>query len=120
MPRGVKLPRPRVGEGYRVANNRPYGLSAGVWSRDIDTCLTIARGMRAGTIWVNSFMEGYPELPFGGYKRPGHGRELGKRAVEDYTEKRQSSFIAAPAPVGGWVELGAPADFPPVSKQQGR
>jgi acyl-CoA reductase-like NAD-dependent aldehyde dehydrogenase len=64
--------------------------------------MTVARGVRAGTIWVNTFMEGYPELPFGGYKQSGIGRELGKRAVEDYTEEKTIQFHRGPR-TGWWV-----------------
>jgi betaine-aldehyde dehydrogenase len=71
-----------------IANDTAYGLSAALWSRDIDTCLTVARGVDAGTVWVNTFLDGYPELPFGGFKASGVGRELGKQAVEDYTETK--------------------------------
>ena len=81
-----------VEQAVRIANDTPYGLSAGVWSADIDTCMTVSRGARSGTVWVNTFMEGYPELPFGGYKQSGLGRELGKRAVEDYTEEKTIQF----------------------------
>jgi betaine-aldehyde dehydrogenase len=71
-----------------IANDTAYGLSAAVWSKDINTCLTVARGVDAGTVWVNTFLDGYPELPFGGFKSSGVGRELGKQAVEDYTETK--------------------------------
>jgi acyl-CoA reductase-like NAD-dependent aldehyde dehydrogenase len=86
-----------------IANNTPYGLSAGVWSSDIDTCMLVARNVRAGTVWVNTFMDGYPELPFGGYKQSGIGRELGKRAVEDYTEEKTIQFHRGPR-TGWWVD----------------
>lgn len=92
-----------VAEALRIANDTPYGLSAGVWSADIDTCMTIARGARAGTVWVNTFMDGNPELPFGGYKQSGIGRELGKRAVEDYTEEKTIQFHRGPR-TGWWVD----------------
>lgn len=75
-------------EAIEIANAVDYGLSAGVWSRDFDTCLTIGRRVRAGTIWMNTFMDGASELPFGGYKQSGLGRELGRHAVEDYTETK--------------------------------
>ncbi|TIN19127.1 MAG: aldehyde dehydrogenase family protein [Mesorhizobium sp.] len=81
-----------IERALHIANNTPYGLSAGVWSASIDTCMSVARGVRSGTVWVNTFMEGYPELPFGGYKQSGLGRELGKRAVEDYTEEKTIQF----------------------------
>ncbi|MCF3639691.1 aldehyde dehydrogenase family protein [Rhizobium sp. TRM95111] len=75
-------------EAIRIANAIDYGLSASVWSRDFDTCLTIGRKVRAGTVWMNTFMDGASELPFGGYKQSGLGRELGRHAVEDYTETK--------------------------------
>jgi acyl-CoA reductase-like NAD-dependent aldehyde dehydrogenase len=91
-----------IEEALRIANNTPYGLSAGVWSASVETCMGIARGVRTGTVWVNTFMEGYPELPFGGYKQSGLGRELGKRAVEDYTEEKTIQFHRGPR-TGWWV-----------------
>lgn len=91
-----------IEKALHIANNTPYGLSAGVWSANIDTCMTVARGVRSGTVWVNTFMEGYPELPFGGYKQSGLGRELGKRAVEDYTEEKTIQFHRGPR-TGWWV-----------------
>jgi acyl-CoA reductase-like NAD-dependent aldehyde dehydrogenase len=91
-----------IEKALHIANNTPYGLSAGVWSANIDTCMSVARGVRSGTVWVNTFMEGYPELPFGGYKQSGLGRELGKRAVEDYTEEKTIQFHRGQR-TGWWV-----------------
>ena len=75
-------------EAVAIANSTDYGLSAGIWSSDTNTCLALSRQVRAGTIWVNTFMDGSPELPFGGYRESGLGRELGHHAVEDYTETK--------------------------------
>ena len=75
-------------EAVAIANSTLYGLSAAVWSRDIDTCLQATRRIRAGTVWVNTFLEGHAELPFGGYRESGIGRELGRLATEDYTETK--------------------------------
>ncbi len=75
-------------EAIALANSTSYGLSASVWSRDIDVAISVGRGVRAGTVWVNTFMDGTPELPFGGYKQSGVGRELGRNAVKDYTEEK--------------------------------
>ncbi len=85
-----------------LANDTLYGLSAAVWSRDIDTCLSAARRIDAGTIWVNSFLDGYPELPFGGFKASGVGRELGRQAVEDYTETKTVQLHMGPR-TGWWL-----------------
>jgi acyl-CoA reductase-like NAD-dependent aldehyde dehydrogenase len=75
-------------EAVALANGTLYGLSAAVWSQDFTTCLTAARRIKAGTIWINTFLEGHAELPFGGYHESGIGRELGRFATEDYTETK--------------------------------
>ena len=75
-------------EAIALANSTLYGLSAAVWSQDFSTCLAAARRIRAGTVWVNTFLEGHAELPFGGYRESGIGRELGRFATEDYTETK--------------------------------
>ncbi|WP_337181996.1 aldehyde dehydrogenase family protein [Shinella sp.] len=89
-------------EAIRIANAIDYGLSAGVWSRDFDTCLTIGRKVRAGTVWMNTFMDGASELPFGGYRQSGLGRELGRHAVEDYTETKTLNMHMG-ARTGWWM-----------------
>jgi betaine-aldehyde dehydrogenase len=89
-------------EAISIANAVDYGLSAGVWSRDFDTCLTVGRKVRAGTIWMNTFMDGASELPFGGYKQSGQGRELGRHAVEDYTETKTLNMHIG-ARTGWWM-----------------
>jgi acyl-CoA reductase-like NAD-dependent aldehyde dehydrogenase len=93
----------RVEEAIRLVDTTEYGLSAGVWSKDIDTAVTVARAARAGTVWVNTFMDGYPELPFGGMKQSGLGRELGKGAVEDFTEQKTIQFHRGPR-TSWWVD----------------
>ncbi len=83
-------------EAVALANGTLYGLSAGVWTRDLDTAMTLARGIRAGTVWVNTFMDGYPELSFGGYRESGLGRELGRFAVEEFTEQKTVQIHRGP------------------------
>jgi betaine-aldehyde dehydrogenase len=84
----VALTFDTLDEAVALANGAAYGLSASVWSRDIDTVMGVGRKVRAGTVWANTFMDGAPELPFGGYKQSGLGRELGRNAVADYTEEK--------------------------------
>jgi acyl-CoA reductase-like NAD-dependent aldehyde dehydrogenase len=85
-----------VDEAIALANATSYGLSAGVWSRDYDTCLKAGRGIRAGTVWLNTFMDGFAELPFGGFGESGIGRELGRHAVLDYTEVKTLQMHSGP------------------------
>jgi acyl-CoA reductase-like NAD-dependent aldehyde dehydrogenase len=73
-------------EAVELANGAPYGLSAGVWSESIHTCLELARRVRAGTVWTNTWMDGFAELPFGGVKESGQGRELGRYGIEEFLE----------------------------------
>jgi acyl-CoA reductase-like NAD-dependent aldehyde dehydrogenase len=70
----------------RRANNTNYGLSAGIWTRDIGKAHRLAKAIRAGTVWVNCYNCFDAASPFGGYKDSGFGRELGKHAVELYTQ----------------------------------
>lgn len=73
-------------EAIALANGATYGLSAGVWSENVHTCLDFARKVQAGTVWTNTWMDGYPELPFGGVKQSGLGRELGPNGIEEFLE----------------------------------
>jgi betaine-aldehyde dehydrogenase len=83
-------------EAARIANSTSFGLSAGVWTRDLDTAVGMSRAIRAGTIWVNTFLEGYPELPFGGYKESGIGREFGRFSVDAFTELKSVQMHLGP------------------------
>jgi betaine-aldehyde dehydrogenase len=89
-----------VDEAIRIANGTSYGLSAGIWTRDYDTVVGAARRLRAGTIWVNTWLQGHAELSFGGYKQSGLGRELGRTAVEEYTETK--SVVLQTGPRAAW------------------
>jgi aldehyde dehydrogenase (NAD+) len=73
-------------DAIRMANDTIYGLSAGVWGRDLERCLSVANRIRAGTIWVNDWHVINAEAPFGGYKQSGIGRELGTWGFQEYQE----------------------------------
>jgi phenylacetaldehyde dehydrogenase len=68
------------------ANDTVYGLAAGIWTNDIKKAHRLAGELRAGTVWVNCYNIFDAALPFGGYKQSGWGREMGKEALEMYTE----------------------------------
>ncbi len=68
------------------ANGTRYGLAAGVWSRDIKNAHRAARAIQAGTVWVNCYHVVDPNMPFGGWRESGWGREFGRTGVESYTE----------------------------------
>ncbi|MBV8053731.1 MAG: aldehyde dehydrogenase family protein [Deltaproteobacteria bacterium] len=67
-------------------NHTDYGLSAAVWTRDINRAHKVARSLKAGTVWINCYNQLDPISPFGGYKQSGFGRELGKYAIDLYTQ----------------------------------
>jgi len=70
----------------KVANNTPYGLGAGIWTRDISKAHALAKKVKSGTVWINCYNIFDASLPFGGYKQSGWGREMGHEALEAYTE----------------------------------
>ena len=73
-------------EAIALANDASYGLSAGVWSENVHTCLAFARRAQAGTVWTNTWMDGFPELTFGGFKQSGQGREIGPYGLDEFLE----------------------------------
>lgn len=75
-------------ELVREANNTVYGLSAGIWTRDLGRAHRVARAIKAGTVWVNCFNKTDPAMPFGGYKLSGYGREQGMQAALAYTQTK--------------------------------
>lgn len=73
-------------DAVALANDSPFGLAGGVWTRDLDTAHGVAGALRTGTVWVNNYLAMPPSAPFGGFKASGLGREGGWAAIEDYTE----------------------------------
>jgi aldehyde dehydrogenase (NAD+) len=66
-------------DAARIANDTAYGLAAMIWTKDISLATSLAKELKAGTIWINTFGGFYNEAPFGGYKQSGFGRELGRQ-----------------------------------------
>jgi aldehyde dehydrogenase (NAD+) len=75
-----------VDEAIARANESPYGLAAGVWTRDIKKAHYVARKLQAGTVWINTYNVYDTAAPFGGYKQSGFGREMSAHALEHYTQ----------------------------------
>lgn len=82
------MPVDDLDQAIGYANDTNYGLAASVWSRDLNSTLRTVRRLKAGTVWVNSHIPVDPNLPFGGYKQSGYGREHGRSAIDQYTETK--------------------------------
>jgi acyl-CoA reductase-like NAD-dependent aldehyde dehydrogenase len=86
------IPFQDVDDVVAMANDNEYGLAAAVWTNDIKKALHTAQALRAGIVWINDTQPAPTEMPWGGYKQSGIGRELGKEGVEDFLE-RKSVYI---------------------------
>jgi aldehyde dehydrogenase (NAD+) len=85
----VATPFEEEAEAVRLANGTPYGLVAGVWTRDAMRATRVARRMRVGQVFVNCYGAGGGiEIPFGGFGRSGHGREKGFEGLVEFTTTR--------------------------------
>lgn len=75
-------------DALRIANSTEYGLGSGLWTRDLSRAHKMARDIRAGMVWINSYKRVNPGSPFGGVGQSGYGREMGFEAMHDYTEAK--------------------------------
>lgn len=75
-------------EVIRRANQTPFGLASGVWTKDIGRAHRVSQSIRAGTVWINSYQLLDPAVPFGGFGMSGYGRESGRRHVEAFMEQK--------------------------------
>ncbi len=80
------IPFADVDEAIKIANNTRYGLVAAVWTNDLNKALTVAKKVRAGTVWVNTFGKLYHSMEFGGMKQSGIGRHYGLEGLLEFTE----------------------------------
>jgi len=73
-------------EAIALANDSEFGLSASIWTHDLNQALRASRDIQAGRVWVNTTLDNGPETPLGGMKQSGQGREAGLAGIEEYTE----------------------------------
>lgn len=91
-------------EAIRLANDSDYGLAAAVMSKDDERCERVARAFRAGIVWINCSQPTFVEAPWGGYKKSGIGRELGRWGFENYLQEKQITRFDGTKPWGWYLK----------------
>ena len=87
-------------EAIRMANDSVYGLGGGVWTKNLNRAIRVARGVKTGRMWVNTYNSFPAGAPFGGYKESGIGRETHKAILEHYTQTKNILINLSERPVG--------------------
>jgi len=96
----VVIPFETEEEAITIANDTIYGLAGGVWTKDAARALRVVRAVRAGTMYVNTYNWSPVELPWGGYKRSGLGRELGSLGLDEFMETKSVIIDTSGEPLG--------------------
>jgi betaine-aldehyde dehydrogenase len=91
-------------EALRAANDSRFGLAAAVMSANLERCDRVARGLRAGIVWINCSQPTFVEAPWGGYKQSGMGRELGEWGLNNYLETKQITRFDSDKPWGWYIK----------------
>jgi betaine-aldehyde dehydrogenase len=74
-----------IEQAVTLANDTTYGLANTIWTKNFDTAHRVAPQLRSGTVWINTTIDGAPQMPFGGYKSSGFGREMGQAGLDEFT-----------------------------------
>ena len=90
------IPFTSMEEAIHIANDTKYGLAAMIWSKDLEKANKVARRLRCGTVWINTYGAFLNEVPFGGYKQSGFGRELGLAGLLEYTQLKHIAIDQTP------------------------
>ena len=98
------LPFETEEEALGLANDSPYGLAAGIFTSDSAKAERMAKSIRAGVTWINTYEQNLVEGPWGGYKESGLGRELGTYGFEEYTEVKQIINTLKVEPTGWFAD----------------
>ena len=75
-----------IEDAIKIANNTRYGLASGIVTKSLDTANTVSRSIRAGIVWINCYFAFGDDIPYGGYKMSGFGRDFGMEALHKYLQ----------------------------------
>ena len=90
-------------EAVTMANDVEYGLAGGIWTQDINRALRVARAVKAGYLWINTYGGIIPETPYGGFKQSGIGKELGAEGIDNYLETKCVNIFTGES-AGKWYK----------------
>ncbi|MGH3310553.1 MAG: aldehyde dehydrogenase family protein, partial [Streptomyces sp.] len=96
------LPFDSDDEGIALANDTPYGLAASAWSRDVFRTGRAAREIQAGCVWINDHIPIISEMPHGGYKASGYGKDMSAYSLEEYTQVKHVMYDTTGAARKDW------------------
>ncbi|MFI8105028.1 gamma-aminobutyraldehyde dehydrogenase [Streptomyces sp. NPDC086023] len=96
------LPFDTDDEGIELANDTPYGLAASAWSRDVYRANRATREIKAGCVWVNDHIPIISEMPHGGYKASGYGKDMSTYSFEEYTQVKHVMYDNTGVPRKDW------------------
>ena len=87
-PLGAVITAADEAEAVAIANTSRYGLSGSIWTGDIKKGISIAKKIQSGSVFINSLVKSDPRLPFGGIKKSGYGRELGREGILEFVNAK--------------------------------
>jgi betaine-aldehyde dehydrogenase len=101
-PAVIVLPFDGEAEAISKANSVRYGLAGSVWTQNVQRALRVSRALEFGTVWVNDHLPLAAEMPHGGFKQSGFGKDMSLYAVEDYTEVKHVMLDSTGDQRKGW------------------